>query len=128
MVGKWYCKEYQIDMTITGFVDDDNSSHLSVEIKDRNGFLLGNEKNVLKGEDLILDEDRFIWDMFDDGVKFRVLLKDSKIQFSKLDDSAEDEEAVIVSFVRKLNSSAIDNEVSKNVDQSVKANVDADVK
>ncbi|MBP3360138.1 MAG: hypothetical protein J6N52_04740 [Clostridia bacterium] len=121
-IDKWYCKEHQIDMEIKGYISEDNVTHLNVEIRDRNGFLLGDETNKLYGNDLILMEDRFVWDMFDNGVRYAVLLEDDKLKFAKQPVKDDD---FIVSFVRKLNSY---NEVDGNINSAVDADVDAGVK
>ncbi len=113
-IGKWYSKEYQIDMDITGKISAENITYLDVVISDRNGFLLGTEDYVLRGEDLVLDVDRFTWDMFDDGSRYAVQYSDNHIDIVRLrsGDSVEP-----VRFVRKLTDySGIDGSLNDSMD------------
>lgn len=121
-IDDWYCKEHKIDMEIKGRIAEDNTTYLNVKIKDRNGFLLGDESNNLYGNDIVLMEDRFIWDMFENGTKYAVILEDRKIKFSKQPITEDD---YIVSFVRKLENY---NEVDGNINSAIDMNVDAGVK
>lgn len=121
-IDKWYCKEHQIDLEIKGYISAENVTYLNVEMRDRNGFLLGDETNKLYGKDLVLMEDRFVWDMFENGVKYAVLLDDRKLKFAKQPVKDND---YIVSFVRKLENY---NEIDGNINSAVDANVDAGVK
>lgn len=121
-IDKWYCKEHSIDLIIKGRISEENVTYLDVEIKDRNGFLLGDETNKLKGKNIVLSEDRFTWDMFGDGVKYAVQLRDNKIRFSK---QPVTEESNIVTFVRKLqnNVNEVDGDINADVNRSVDAGV-----
>lgn len=121
-IDKWYCKEHSIDLIIKGRISEDNVTYLDVEIKDRNGFLLGDETNKLKGKDIVLNEDRFVWDMFGNGVKYAVQLQDNKIKFSK---QPVTEESNIVTFVRKLNSgtNAVDGDINSAINRDVDAGI-----
>ena len=121
-IDKWYCKEHSIDLVIKGRISEDNVTYLDVEIKDRNGFLLGDETNKLKGKDIVLNEDRFVWDMFGNGVKYAVQLQDNKIKFSK---QPVTEESNIVTFVRKLNSgtNAVDGDINSAINRDVDAGI-----
>jgi len=118
-IDDWYCKEHKIDMEIRGYITEDNTTYLNVKIKDRNGFLLGDETNNLYGNDIVLMEDRFVWDMFENGTKYAVVLEDRKIKFSKQPVTEDD---FIVSFVRKLEDY---NEVDGNINAAVDMNVDS---
>ena len=121
-IDKWYCKEHSIDLIIKGRISEDNVTYLDVEIKDRNGFLLGDETNKLKGKDIVLNEDRFVWDMFGNGVKYAVQLQDNKIKFSK---QPVTEESNVVTFVRKLNSgtNAVDGDINSAINRDVDAGI-----
>ena len=109
-------------MIIKGRISEDNVTYLDVEIKDRNGFLLGDETNKLKGKDIVLNEDRFVWDMFGNGVKYAVQLQDNKIKFSK---QPVTEESNVVTFVRKLNSgtNAVDGDINSAINRDVDAGI-----
>ena len=118
----WYCSTHQIDMDIKGYLSEDNISYLNIEIKDRNGFLLGTENNKLIGENIVLDEDRFVWNMFGDEVKYVGQMTDNELNVSKL---GEVEDVNIVNFVRKFESYS---EVDGDLNASVNRDVDAGVK
>lgn len=120
IIDKWYCKEHSIDLIIKGYISEDNVTYLETEIKDRNGFLLGDEANTLKGKNIVLNEDRFTWDLFGDGTKYAVQLEDNKIKFIK---QPVTEESNIVTFVRKLQSSA--NEIDGDINSAINRSVDA---
>lgn len=84
--------------------------------------MLGTENNKLTGENIILDEDRFVWNMFGDDVRYVGQMTDNELNVSKL---GEVEDVNIVNFVRKFESY---NEVDGDLNSSVNRDVDAGVK
>ena len=118
---KWYCKEHQIDLEITGRVTEDNVVLLDVEMRDRNGFLLDAETNKLTGTDLQLMEDRFIWNLLGDDTKYAIIMENNKLKVAKHPITNSN---YIVTFSRKLEGY---NSVDGDIDADVKMDINKGV-
>ncbi len=118
---KWYCKEHQIDLVITGRVDETNTIYLDAELRDRNGFLLGDESNKLNGYDLLLEEDRFTWNILGNDIKFAIIMDNNKLKVARQPIITNE---YIVTFARKLESY---NKVDGDIDSAVKRKVDSGI-
>ena len=120
-VDKWFCKEHQIDLIIKARVSKENITYLNVEMRDRNGFLLDTEDNKLIGTDLVLMEDRFIWNLLGGDTRYAVIMQDNKLKIAK---QPVTDTNYIVSFVRKLDTyNAIDGNINAAVQQNINAGV-----
>lgn len=116
-VDKWFCKEHQIDMVIKGTISKENITYLDVEIRDRNGFLINGDSNKLVGEDLILMEDRFLWNLMGGDSKYAVIMQDNKLKMAK---QSSTDTSRIFTFVRKLDTySAIDGNINAALKQKI---------
>lgn len=120
-VDKWFCKEHQIDLIIKARVSSENITYLDVEMRDRNGFLLDTEDNRLVGTDLVLMEDRFIWNLLGGDERYAVIMQDNKLKIAKQPVTNTD---YIVTFVRKLDNY---NKIDGNMDAAIKQNINAGV-
>ncbi len=120
-VDKWFCKEHQIDLVINARVSQENITYLNVEMRDRNGFLLDTEDNKLIGTDLVLMEDRFVWNLLGGDTKYAVIMQDNKLKIAKQPVTDTD---YIVTFVRKLETY---NEIDGNINAAVNQNINAGV-
>ena len=120
-VDKWFCKEHQIDLIIKARVSSENITYLDVEMRDRNGFLLDTEDNTLTGTNLVLMEDRFIWNLLGGEERYAVIMQDNKLKIAKQPVTNTD---YIVSFVRKLDNY---NKIDGNMDAAIKQNINAGV-
>lgn len=118
---KWYCKEHQIDLVLSAKVTDDNIVYIDAEMRDRNGFLLGDETNKLNGYDLLLMGDRFTWNILGNDIKFVVVMEDNRLKIAKHPVATND---YIVTFARKLESY---NKVDGDIDAAVKRKVDSGI-
>lgn len=118
---KWYCKEHKIDLVIKAKISEDNVTYLETEIRDRNGFLLGDESNKLNGSDIILMEDRFTWNILGDETKFAIIMENNKLKVAK---QPVKDNNYIVTFTRKLDAY---NSVDGDIDAAVKQNINAGV-
>ncbi len=120
-VDKWFCKEHQIDLIINARVSKENITYLNVEMRDRNGFLLDTEDNKLIGNDLVLMEDRFVWNLLGGETKYAVIMQDNKIKIAKQPVVNDD---YIVTFVRKLdNYNIVDGNINAAIDRDIDAGV-----
>lgn len=118
---KWYCKEHKIDLIIKAKVSEDNVTYLETEIRDREGFLIGNENNKLFGSDIVLNEDRFVWNILGDETKFAIIMENNKLKVAK---QPVKDNNYIVTFTRKLDAY---NSVDGDIDAAVKQNINAGV-
>lgn len=114
---KWYCKEHKIDLIIKAKVSEDNVTYLETEIRDREGFLIGNENNKLFGSDLVLNEDRFVWNILGDETKFAIIMENNKLKVAK---QPVKDNNYIVTFARKLDAY---NSVDGDIDAAVKRSI-----
>ena len=118
---KWYCREHQIDLVLSAKVTEDNMIYIDAEMRDRNGFLLGDESNKLNGYDLPLMEDRFTWNLLGNDIKFVIVMENNKLKIARHPVATND---YIVTFARKLESY---NKVDGDIDAAVKRKVDSGV-
>ena len=120
-VDKWLCKEHQIDLVIKARVSRENITYIDAEMRDRNGFLLDTEDNKLIGTDLVLMEDRFVWNLLGGSERYAVIMQDNKLKIAKQPVTNTD---YIVTFVRKLDTY---NKIDGNIDAAIKQNINAGV-